>query len=72
MTQNHVERRNGGGLQGQGFRLDIDGDDIGEAEFAASIVQDMRLLTIGELRILDRAIVTKAHQRPASEQGERS
>ena len=72
MTQNRVELRKGDGLQGQGFRLDIQGEEIGEAEFAASIVPDMRPLTIGELRILKTAIVPKAHQRPASEQGERS
>ena len=72
MAQKRVESSNGGGLQGEGSRLDIDGEDIGEAEFAASIVQDMRPPMVGEVRILKTAIVTEAHQRPASEQGERS
>lgn len=35
---------NGGGIQGQGFRLDIDGDDISDEELADYIVRDMRLL----------------------------
>ena len=42
-----VDFSNGGGIQGQGFRLDIDGDDIDDAELAAYIVRDMRLLMVG-------------------------
>ena len=33
-----VDFSNGGGLQGQDFRLDIDGEDISDAELAAYIV----------------------------------
>nr|WP_231687534.1 cyclase [Bacillus sp. FJAT-22090] len=39
-----IEFTNGGGLQGQEFRLDIDGDDITDQELAKYIVEDMRLL----------------------------
>lgn len=34
----------GGGIQGQEFRLDINGDDISDEELAKYIVEDMRLL----------------------------
>ncbi|TKH06416.1 cyclase [Peribacillus simplex] len=42
-----IEFTNGGGLQGQEFRLDIDGDDITDQELAKYIVEDMRLLMVG-------------------------
>ncbi|MPZ52946.1 MAG: cyclase family protein, partial [Acidimicrobiia bacterium] len=35
---------NGGGVQGQDFRLDIDGDDIGDESLAEYIIGDLRLL----------------------------
>lgn len=37
-----IEFTNGGGIQGQDFRLDIDGDDISDEELAKYIVEDMR------------------------------
>ena len=58
-----IEFRNGGGLQGQGFRLDIDGDDIGEEALADYIVRDLRLLMVGSVRIMDKRIITEAHKR---------
>jgi hypothetical protein len=58
---------NGGGLQGQGFRLDIDGDDITDADLAAYIVKDMRLLMVGSVRILKKTIITERHKRRAAE-----
>lgn len=62
-----VDFSNGGGIQGQGFRLDIDGDDIEDADLAAYIVRDMRLLMVGEVRILNRRIIREPHKRaPAS------
>ncbi|HSX63984.1 MAG TPA: cyclase [Pseudoxanthomonas sp.] len=58
-----IEFSNGGGLQGQGFRLDIDGDDIGEEALADYIVRDLRLLMVGSVRIMDKRIITEAHKR---------
>ncbi len=49
-----IDFSNGGGIQGQGFRLDIDGDDISDEELADSIVRDLRLLMVGEVRILNK------------------
>jgi arylformamidase len=60
-----VDFSNGGGLQGQGFRLDIDGDDIADEELAAYIVRDLRLLMVGEVRILNKTIVRERHKRSA-------
>ncbi|WP_299472444.1 hypothetical protein [uncultured Roseibium sp.] len=62
-----IDFSNGGGIQGQGFRLDIQGDDISDAELADYIVADMRLLMVGEVRILNKAIIKEQHKRnPAS------
>jgi arylformamidase len=58
---------NGGGIQGQDFRLDIDGDDIADAELADYIVRDMHLLMVGSVRILNKQIITEAHKRPTGE-----
>ncbi|HCU95701.1 MAG TPA: cyclase [Actinobacteria bacterium] len=58
-----VDFSNGGGIQGQGFRLDIAGDDISDEELAACIIRDMRLLMVGEVRILHKQIIREAHKR---------
>ena len=58
-----VDFSNGGGLQGQDFRLDIDGDDISDAELAAYIVRDLRLLMVGEVRIVRKRIIAERHKR---------
>lgn len=58
-----IDFSNGGGLQGQGFRLDIDGDDIDDDALAAYIVEDMRLLMVGEVRILNKKIISEPHKR---------
>lgn len=58
-----VEFANGGGLQGQGFRLDIDGDDIDDQALADAIVGDLRLLMVRGVRILNKRIVTEPHKR---------
>ncbi|AND38266.1 hypothetical protein [Cytobacillus oceanisediminis] len=58
-----IEFTNGGGLQGQDFRLDIDGDDITDEELANYIVEDMRLLMVGEVRILNKKIIIEKHKR---------
>jgi hypothetical protein len=58
-----IDFSNGGGLQGQQFRLDIDGDDIADAELADYIVSDMRLLMVARVRILHKRVVVEAHKR---------
>ena len=58
-----VDFSNGGGIQGQGFRLDIDGDDIDDAALADYIVRDMRLLMVGAVRILNKSIIRERHKR---------
>ncbi|MCI0355236.1 MAG: cyclase [Acidobacteria bacterium] len=60
-----VDFTNGGGLQGQDFRLDIEGDDISDAELADCLVRDLRLLMVGEVRILRKEIVAEPHKRRA-------
>ena len=58
-----IDFTNGGGIQGQDFRLDIEGDDISEDELADYIVSDMRLLMVGDVRIKNKEIITEAHKR---------
>lgn len=58
-----IEFTNGGGLRGHDFRLDIDGNDIGDAELVDHIVGDLRLLMVGPARILNKRIVIEAHKR---------
>ena len=57
---------NGGGIQGQDFRLDIHGNDISDKELAEAIVNDMRLLMVSEVRILKKEIVEEPHARTAA------
>jgi arylformamidase len=66
-----VDFSNGGGIQGQDFRLDIEGEDIGDEELADYIVRDMQLLMVGEVRILGKQIIEEPHKRvaPAREGG---
>jgi arylformamidase len=59
-----VDFSNGGGLQGQGFRLDIEGEDISDEELARYVVEDMRLLMVEEVRILNKEIIAEGHKRP--------
>ena len=58
-----IDFSNGGGLQGQDFRLDIEGDDIADEALAGYIVRDMRLLMVGAVRIRNKRIVVEAHKR---------
>lgn len=60
-----LEFTNGGGLRGHDFRLDIEGDDIGDAELVDHLVRDMRLLMVGPARILDKRIIDEPHKRDA-------
>lgn len=64
-----VDFSNGGGIQGQDFRLDIDGDDIGDDALAAYIIRDLRLLMVGEVRILNKHIIAERHKRAAAVAG---
>jgi len=54
---------NGGGIQGQDFRLDIQGDAISDQELADYIVRDMRLLMVRDVRISKKEIITEKHKR---------
>lgn len=54
---------NGGGVQGQDFRLDIDGDDIEDAALARYVIGDLRLLMVGEVRIRNKRIIAERHRR---------
>jgi len=65
-----VEFSNGGGLQGQGFRLDIDGDDISDAQLADYLVRDLRLLMVSAVRILNKQIIMEPHKRSVVATGE--
>jgi arylformamidase len=60
-----IDFTNGGGIQGQDFRLDIDGDNIEDKALANYIVEDMHLLMVGEVRILNKEIITEKHKREA-------
>lgn len=76
-TKKHMEKRvvfdfdiefsNGGGIQGQGFRLDIEGDAISDADLAKYIVEDMRLLMVGKVTIVNKHYIDEAHKRKPSQ-----
>lgn len=67
-----IEFTNGGGIQGQDFRLDIDGDDISNEELAKYIVEDMRLLMVGKVTILNKKIINEKHKRKPLDEQERT
>ena len=58
-----IDFSNGGGLQGQDFRLDIDGEAIADDALADYIVRDLRLLMVGCVRIRNKRIIEEAHKR---------
>lgn len=58
-----VEFSNGGAIQGQGFRLDIEGDTIDDAALADYIVRDMRLLMVKQVHILNKQVIVERHKR---------
>ena len=58
-----VDFLNGGGLQGQGFRLDLHGEDVGDEALADYIVRDLRLLMVGDVRIRGKRIIEEPHKR---------
>lgn len=61
-----IEFSNGGGVQGQDFRIDIEGDDISDDDLAAAIVQDLGLLMVKDVRILNKMIIRERHKRRAT------
>lgn len=58
-----IDFANGGGLQAQRFRLDIQGTHISDEELAHCVVRDLRLLMVREVRILRKEIVEEGHRR---------
>lgn len=58
-----IEFTNGGGLQGQDFRLDVPGADVTDAWIADALVRDLRLLMVGEVRITNRRLIEEPHKR---------
>ena len=54
---------NGGGIQGQDFRLDIAGETISDKELADYIVNDLRLLMVGGVKILNKYYIQEKHKR---------
>jgi arylformamidase len=73
MTRSNTDKRvvfdfeidflNGGGIQGQQFRLDIDGEHITDQELGHAIIRDMRLLMVREVRIKNKRIIEEQHKR---------
>jgi arylformamidase len=58
-----VEFTNGGGIQGQDFRLDIAGNEIPDEVLADYIVADMNLLMVGKVNILNKHYIEEPHKR---------
>jgi arylformamidase len=54
---------NGGSIKGEDFRLDLPGDTISDKELADYIVADLRLLMVGETKILNKVIFEELHKR---------
>ncbi|HEY6073355.1 MAG TPA: cyclase family protein, partial [Anaerolineales bacterium] len=54
---------NGGGIQGQGFRLDIPGENISDRELGEYLVRDLRLLMVDEVSIRNKRILEEEHKR---------
>ena len=58
-----VEFTNGGGLQGQDFRLDIAGSDISDEALAEGLIRDLGLLMVGKVQISNKRIITERLKR---------
>ncbi|MFF1571846.1 cyclase family protein [Leifsonia sp. NPDC058292] len=57
-----IEFANGGGLQAQGFRLDLPSPDIDENELARLFVQHLGLALVGEVRLSNVEVVEEQHR----------
>ncbi|MCL2515191.1 MAG: cyclase family protein [Microbacteriaceae bacterium] len=53
---------NGGGLQAEGFRLDLPSPELSEAEIARLLVQHLGLALVGEVRLDGLRIVEEQHR----------
>jgi len=62
-----IDFSNGGGIQGQDFRLDIEGEDIADQALSDFIVRDLRLLMVRDVRILHKEIICEPHKRATPE-----
>lgn len=58
-----IEFTNGGGLQGQAFRLDVPDANVTDAWIADALVRDLRLLMVGAVRITSRRTIHEPHKR---------
>lgn len=56
-----VTFRNGGGLQVQGFRLDIFSEDITDPELAVAFVRHLGLLMVDEVHISGKILLVERH-----------
>lgn len=54
---------NGGSLHGEDFRLDLDGDEISDADLGTQLVDDLNLLMVGEVEISRKRYVSEPHKR---------
>ena len=54
---------NGGSIKGEDFRLDISGNAITDEELSDYIVKDMRLLMVGQTKILNKEVFEEKHKR---------
>lgn len=68
MTEHRVELDvevtflNGGGLQAQGFRIDVPGPDVSEQDLRALFVRDLGLLMVDEVRLASVRFVEEPHK----------
>lgn len=62
---------NGGSIKGEDFRLDISGDDISDKELTDYIVEDLRLLMVGQTKILNKVIFEEQHKRKPINENEK-
>lgn len=53
---------NGGGLQTQGFRLDIPGPDISDADLADYLVRHLGLLMVDTVLISNKSLIQEPHK----------
>ncbi|HEX2355321.1 MAG TPA: cyclase family protein [Micromonosporaceae bacterium] len=53
---------NGGGLQAQGFRLDVPGVDVREDELAALFVRHLGLLMVDQVRLREVRVAAEPHK----------
>ncbi len=58
-----IEFANGGGIQGQDFRLDLEGPGVDDRAVADRIVADLRLLMVSAVRITNVRVIEEPHKR---------